>query len=455
MNKGLANAIYLIVERIRKENVLGVLAELEETQWYSTDHLLDLQWHKFKKLLRYAYDEIPFYTARFKEAGIEPEDIKTREDMQAIPVLTKPQIRENFDTIVSKCITRTEQLSTSGSMAEPLMMIRCRDSMAYHRANMFRFRRWYDCGIGGFEATFRGTNFPFNMLLKLRVKDFLLNRKRVPERNLSKENLDRYFREMLRARPETFYGFPTLIEKFTSHLIESGVPPKPFPTLKCVIPSSEMAYPWQKVKWREYYGVPVAEEYGCTEAGILAIECPHGSWHIPVESCLIEYVTLDNPAIEQPPVKILITDLTNRALPIIRYDIGDSAVPGEGKCECGRGLPVMKGFAGRVSKLIDLPDGRTIHSLDFWYIFRKAGEIKPDGLREFQVKVVYPKEFIISIIPGKQFDDEIMGFLKYRIGFALGDKADITYKLVDDIAPTKSGKYDKIIIENNGRSTGV
>jgi len=437
---------------MRREDILGALAQLEESQWYSPDRLLDEQWRRFKELIQYAYDENPYYTATFKKAGIEPGDIKSRDDLGAIPVLTKTRIRENFDSIVSKNIRLAEQLSTSGSMAEPLIMIRCRSSMAYHRANMFRFRKWYDVDIGAFEATFRGTNFPLNVILKLRVKDFLLNRKRIPERNLSKENLDQYYWEMKKARPETFYGFPTLIDKFTTHLIESGIGPQPFPSLKCIIPTSEMSYPWQKAKWKDYYGVPVADEYGCTEAGIMAVECPHGSWHIPVESCLVEYIPLDKPVVEESPPKIIVTDLMNQAMPIIRYDVGDSAIPGDHPCECGRGLPVMKAFAGRVAKLIDLPDGRTIHSLDFYYIFRKAGEIKPDGIKEFQIRVNYPRGFEINIVPGKQFNDDIMHFLEHKISYALGEEAEITYKFVDKISSTKNGKYDKIVIGNNGSS---
>jgi phenylacetate-CoA ligase len=314
---------------------------------------------------------------------------------------------------------------------------------------MFRFRRWYGVDIGAYEATFRGTNFPPNVLRKLKVKDFLLNRQRISERNLSKENLDRYYRSMCRAKPETFYGFPTLIEKFTDHLIRSGIEPKPFPSLKCIIPTSEMAYPWQEVKWQDYYGVPVADEYGCTEAGIMAVECPHGCWHVPVESCLVEYIPLENATNGESPYKIIVTDLMNRAMPIIRYDVGDSAMPGDQPCACGRGLPTMKSFAGRVAKLIDLPDGRTIHSLDFYYIFRKAGEIKPDGIKEFQIRINYPKEFEIYIVPGTEFNDEIMDFLKHKISYALGNEAEITYKLVDEIIYTQNGKYDKIVMVNN------
>ncbi len=445
MNQKLAKLVYLLTARIRREDVLGVLKQLEGSQWHSTEHLLDVQWEKFKNILQYAYDEFPYYRERCAKAGIEPGDIKTRDDLQAIPILTKGEIRQNFDALVSKNVELTEQFGTSGSMAEPLMMIRCRDSMAHHRANMFRFRRWFDVDIGSFEATFRGTNFPLNALRKLQVKDFLLNRERIPERNLSKGNLDKYYRRMKKAKPATFYGFPTLIQKFTDHLIESGIGPKPFPSLKCIIPTSEMAYPWQKNRWKEYYGVPVAEEYGCTEAGLIGMECPHGSWHVPVESCLVEFVPMENGAEEENQCKIIVTDLMNRAMPMIRYDVADSAAPGIEKCACGRGLPTMSAFLGRVAKLIDLPDGRTIHSLDFYYIFRKASEIKPDAIREFQVKISPPGKFEINIIPGHQFNDDVMDFLKHKIGYALGDGSDITYTLVTEIQNGKHGKYNKVV----------
>ncbi len=433
---------------MRKEDILGTLAALEESQWWPEERLLDLQWDRFKKILQFAYDENPFYQKRFKNAGIEPGDIKTRDDLKAIPILTKADIRENYDEILDKNIELTETLSTSGSMAEPLMVTRCRDSMSHHRANMFRFRRWYGVEMGGFEATFRGTNFPMKDLRKLRMKDFLLNRWRLHERDLSNANMDAYFRKLLKCNPATFYGFPTLMEKFTGRLRESGVKPKPFPSLKVIIPTSEMAHERQRIDWREYYGVPVADEYGCTEAGILGVACPEGNWHVPVESVLVEYVPLEQETNDEQAYSIVVTDLFNKSMPIIRYDVGDSALPGDAPCPCGRGLPTMKSFLGRIAKLIDLPDGRTIHSLDFYFIFRKAGEIRPDAIKEFQVRIIKPRVFQIYIVAGSQFNDEAMEFLKHKIGFALGDGAVIEFKLVDEIEPTKYGKFEKVIFLN-------
>jgi phenylacetate-CoA ligase len=440
--------IYLTAQKARKEDILGTLAELEESQWWPEERLLELQWDRFKSILQYAYDENPFYRERFKAAGIEPGDIKTRADLKAIPIITKADIRENYDKILNTNIELTETLSTSGSMAEPLMMTRCRESMAHHRANMFRFRHWYNADIGGFEATFRGTNFPPKDLLKLKFKDFLLNRWRLHERDLSRKNMDAYFRKLQRCKPSTFYGFPTLMEKFTEHIIESGVKAKPFPSLNVIIPTSEMAHERQRKDWREFYGVPVADEYGCTEAGILGVACPEGNWHVPVESVLVEFIKLDQDTNDEEAYTIIVTDLMNRSMPIIRYDVGDSALPGDGPCACGRGLPTMKSFLGRIAKLIDLPDGRTIHSLDFYYIFRKAGEIRPDAIKEFQVRIIQPRVFQIYIVRGSQFNDETMDFLTHKIGFALGPQSVVEYKFVDEIESIGHGKFEKVIFLN-------
>lgn len=424
---------------------MGILTELEGTQWYPTERLLNDQWSRFKEIFGYAFHNVPYYQRVLKDAGIEPGDIKSRDDMKGIPLLTKADIRANFNDLQAPGQGLVEVNRTSGSTGEPLKVVRDRASYGYHRANMFRLRRWCGSDIGRTEATFRIYNYPFWDRQKTRLKDIILNRIRINEDDLSAHNMHGFYRKLQRAKPDIFYGFPSIMVRFAKFMINKGIEPHLF-SLKAIISTSEMLHASQKEILGNFFDAPVVNEYGCTETGIIAIECPAGGWHIPVESCLVEILPADDLGVDEGVGRVVVTDLMNRAMPFIRYDVGDLAGMPSSTCACGRGLPTIDGVVGRVGRLIDLPDGRTIHSFIFFNIFKKAEAVAEKSVKEFQVRFKPPDEFEFLIVPDENFNDEVLAYIKGRINYAIGDGCKFVYTTVDEITHTKNGKFEIFVV---------
>jgi len=445
LNRDIAKTLYLFLQSLRREDILGILTRLEETQWYPTERLLNEQWTRLKNLLDYVYEDIPYYRNLFRERGIEPGDIKTRDDLKAIPPLTKADIRRNFENLQANEGGLVEMSRTSGSTGEPLMVVRDRTSYGYHRANMFRLRRWFNSDIGSFEATFRIFSYPFWERQKTRMKDSVLNRIRIDEKDLSDKNMRGFYRRLEKAKPDIFYGFPSLMIRFAKFMINNGIEPNLF-TLKAIIATSEMLFPAQKEVLENFFDAPVVNEYGCTETGIVAIECPAGGWHVPVESCLVEVIPADDLDVDEGIGRLIVTDLMNRAMPFIRYDVGDLARIGEGTCSCGRGLPTIEGVVGRVGRIIDLPGGGTIHSFIFFNIFKKAEIVAEKSVREFQVRYTRPNRFEFLIVPDENFNDDVLAYIRKRVDDALGEGCVSEFKMMDEIIPSSNGKFEKFII---------
>jgi phenylacetate-CoA ligase len=427
------------------EDIAGILDELEQSQWLPAEELLEEQWVRFKGLIEYAYDKVPFYRRRFSHTGIEPGDIKSRVDLTAIPILTKADIKANYNDLQARHAGPVEMLRTSGSTGEPLRVIRDRASTGHHRANMFRQRRWFGANIGSFEATFKIYNYPFWERRKVRLKDFVLNRIRINERDLTEWNMLKFYRKLEAANPDIFYGFPSLMVRFAQFLTERSIKPN-LASLNAIISTGEMLSPRQKETLAKTFNSPVVNEYGCTETGIIAIECPDGGWHVPVESCLVEIVPDEGLDLDEGVGRVVVTDLMNRAMPIIRYDSGDLAREGSGICNCERGLPTIEGLVGRIGSMVNLPDGRSIHSITFFKIFKAAESVAEGSIREFQVRLYPPDRFEIFIIPDINFNDEVLEYLRYRLEGALGKGSKLDFKLIDEIAPTKDGKFEKFMI---------
>ena len=114
--------MYPIGEAFLGTKMLKYLKELEETQWWPPEKLKELQNIKLRALINHAYNNIPYYHRAFEERGLNNSDIQTVEDLQKLPVLTKNDIRQNFNDLITKGSKKLKPFldATSGSTGEPL-----------------------------------------------------------------------------------------------------------------------------------------------------------------------------------------------------------------------------------------------------------------------------------------------------------------------------------------------
>src|SRR6185436_9202776 len=103
----------------------------------------------------------------------------------------------------------------------------------------------------------------------------------------------------------------------------------------------------------------VIDNYGVTETGYIAFECPAGGgYHVCSESVLVELLDDDgNDVPEGEPGRVVLTSFYNFAMPLIRYAVGDLAVAAHGPCPCGRTLPRLATILGRQRNIFTFPDG--------------------------------------------------------------------------------------------------
>src|SRR5262249_53713471 len=121
-----------------------------------------------------------------------------------------------------------------------------------------------------------------------------------------------------------------------------------------IISTAMLLHDWQRTLIEQVFDCPVTNRYGCEEVSLIASECElHQGLHINADSVYCE-VTGGSHG------KLLVTDLTNRAMPLIRYQIGDVVVGSDRVCRCGRGLPVLERIEGREADYVLTPSGSLI-----------------------------------------------------------------------------------------------
>ena len=212
-------------------------------------------------------------------------------------------------------------------------------------------------------------------------------------------------------------------------------PPQPH----AIVTSAEVLEPADRQVIEEVFGCPVFNRYGCREVGVIASECPaHQGLHIAAEGLLIEIVHGNDPVRPGESGAILVTDLLNLGMPLIRYRIGDMGTWEEGPCPCGRGLPRLREVAGRVTDFLVGPDGRLVSGvyLATYVVARRPSLGQVQILQEEAGKVRY------RIKPGARFQGrDDLDYLQTETRRYLGEETCVDWEFTDNLEPEPSGKY--------------
>lgn len=439
MDIPLAKSVYRFIQWGRREPVFSVLDQLERSQWYPAEHLRDLQWTRLTRLLVHAYDTVPFYRERFQTLGLTPQDVRSPADFARIPVLTKEELRaQRLRLLSSAGPRRVSAMATSGSSGDPLTVVRDRNSTAYHRAAKYRGHRWFGIEIGAREARLWGMPVDFPTRLREQIKDLALNRIRASAYELDEGSLYRFYRRIVRFRPVYLFGYASLVYEFARFILDEGLDWRGL-KLKAAIITSETLHDFQREAIEAAFGCPTVNEFGCTETGIIAFQCPQGGMHIPVEAVYVE-IEPDNLTGSPGLGRVILTDLHNYTMPIIRYDIGDLAAFSNESCLCGRALPLLRDIAGRTSDVIVTPDGRRIHTIIFYYILYGL-ESRGGGIKKFQVVRDAPNSYTMKLVKDANFRERDFTLVKRKIAAYLGSQVEMRYQFVNSIGHTAAGKH--------------
>jgi phenylacetate-CoA ligase len=256
-------------------------------------------------------------------------------------------------------------------------------------------------------------------------------------------DMDAYWRRCLRFGPDYFYGYVSMLEAFARHVAERGWDGRRL-ALKVIVTTSEVLTAPQRQLLRDTFGCPVQNEYGCGEVGPIAYECPAGSLHL-MDHLHVELVDSRNrPVSAGETGEVAVTDLYNRAMPLVRYRLGDSAVAGA-PCNCGRGLPVLQTVWGRSYDFVESPDGRRFHGEFFMYLFEQMRQ-QGIGVRQFQVRQQAPDALSVALVcaeaPSEAQTAQIVNTVRDHLG-----PVRVQVTRVEAIARTRSGKTAVIVNE--------
>jgi phenylacetate-CoA ligase len=304
-----------------------------------------------------------------------------------IPVLTKKDLQQPLSERLSVGynVKNIFVNKTSGSGGHPFIFAKDKEEHALIWASTIHRFGWYNINFNtSFQARFYGIPLDFVNNRKERLKDFLSNRYRFPIFDLSDSQLEEILAHFKTKKFEYINGYTSAIVLFAKYLQSQNVVLTNFcPTLKVCMVTSEMLFEEDKKLLEKYLGIPIVNEYGASELGIIAFQNPNGEWLVNHETLFVEILDHDNnPVPNGTEGKIVITSLFNKAHPFIRYEIGDLGILTENS---SWKKPVLKQLTGRTSDVVILPSGKKAPGLTFYYITKSI--IEENGLvKEFVIR---------------------------------------------------------------------
>ena len=417
------------------------LREFERSQFLSSEELRQLQLRRLQFRLQHAYDHCAYYRERWNAVKLRPSDVRALEDLARFPILTKADIQAHRDEMVADDMPaasmRVDQ--TGGSTGCPISYFQSWDVHNCRAAATRRHNRWAGYQVGDKAAWIWGA--PRDIpppSPRTRFRNWLLDRQIYLDTADFTEAKLRHFNQALHDfRPKHFFGYARAlahVARFYDRCQLEVYRPQ------SIITSAEMLSDEDRQVIERTFQAPVFNRYGCREVGVLASECEyHAGLHTMAEGLFIEIVVGDRLAEPGEVGRILVTDLLNFAMPLIRYEIGDMASFEPAPCPCGRGLPRLKNIAGRVTDFVVGPDGRLVSGV-FLATYVVA---KRPSLGQVQIWQDTPGELIYKIAsrPGTAPLPDDLDFLRTSSERYVGPGTAVTFQFVDEITAEASGKF--------------
>jgi phenylacetate-CoA ligase len=398
----------------RGNRTLQYLKEIERTQWLSRDELLALQTKKLKALLVHCRERIPYYARKFDEAGFDPEALRGPEDLRKLPVLGRDEIRGHATEMVDPVADTSQRVgnATGGSSGTPMRFYQDQTYREMKVAHIYRNFGWCGWQMGDRHAFIWGADVDSTEHVGLAgfARDGLYNVEYCNAFGIDDPGLDRFLDRLAGRPPAMLVGYASSLGELERRARETGRDVR----IPAIVSSAEVLTEPLRARLRDSFRAQVFDRYGAREVATVAFECgAHTGLHTIDEANVVEI----EPGTDG---NVLVTNLNNRTMPLVRYRLGDSAALLDGPCGCGRGLGRMTPVRGRIGDYLIAPSGRRVHGEFFTHLFYASR-----GVRQFEVVQVSREDLIIRIVRGPEYEEAF----RERLEQAIREHGDPTFRL--------------------------
>lgn len=422
--------------------------ELKETEWRTREEIETLQLTKLQRLLQHAYVHVPYYRTAMDEIGLHPEEVESLDDLRRLPLLSKDDVRKNlYFKLFSDQHRKREmhRISTSGSTGEPFLTYADKYQLEVRFATTLRALEWTGWRLGDKQARLWHQTIGMTGLqvVRERIDALLMRRMFVPAFEFSHETLERYMAKLRRYKPVLLDGYAESLNFLATYAGQGGtIGFRP----RAIMSSAQSLPESARRTIEEAFDARVYDKYGSREFSGIAYQCSESDdHHVMDESYIVELLVDGRPARPGETGEVVITDLNNFSVPLIRYRLGDLAVAVEqsGPCACGRHLSRIGQIEGRTQAIVHCADGTWLPGAFFLHLLKEYEY----AIRFFQIHQSEPGAFTLRVVKNRQFTDRALVEVLAELHRYAGAETSIDVEFVDEIPLLSTGKRTPVVSE--------
>lgn len=393
------------------------------------------KWGEKKRweIVKLHYENNSFYRSLFEN--------KLSENWVDLPIINKSMIQRpliemlNPNYAIGDCYIS----STSGSSGTPLFF--AKDKFAHAMTWALINKRYNSLGIDLNSKQARFYGIPLNRIpyFKERFKDLLMNRYRFAIFDMSDEILAKFLDRFRRTAFNYMYGYTNSLLLFAKYLTAKNIILKKdiCRSLKICIATSEQCTEEDIILLETAFGIQIIREYGVSESDFIAISDKDNHWIISDELVYLEIVDENNKPVDNGKVgKIIVTSLHNKAMPFIRYEVGDWGSIKRGDDERYDELITLN---GRLNDTAYLPSGKTVPGFTLYYVSKQILE-ESGVLKEYTIRQTSLDTFLFEVVTTESLLEKHIDLIKNTMYQYLEPGINVEIKRVDKIERQASGK---------------
>lgn len=402
-------------------------------------------------LLAHCQRSVPYYAEIMKQVGDDFEH-DPASYLLRLPILTKGLIRTHIEQLKSQDLgQRKWYFNTSGgSTGEPVKLIQDRDYGDRSNALQEFYSSWAGAWVGDPVVYIWGSERDIlegslgAELKKLIIKS-LLRKTYLNAFRMTPEKMNEFINILNTRRPKLIIAYVDSIFELARFAEREKIAIRP---QSAIITSAGTLTPFMREKIEGVFQCKVFNRYGSREVSDIAGECAaHRGLHVFPWGCYVEVVDeAGNRLPAGTEGNIVVTCLSNFAMPLIRYQIGDRGVlSADSSCPCGRGGQILEGILGRNDDIFETKDGTQIEGGYFGLLLYSRPWV-------WKCQVIQ-KDYSSILFKIKQsaydYEPEELSDIIYKTRVIMGEDCQVDFEFVDDIPTSPSGKYRYILSEIN------
>ena len=420
-----------------------ILEFLNSTNGWSKEQIKAYKEEQIFKILEQAYNHCSYYRKKYADVGLSYTDFKCMEDLAKFPILTKEEIRENWQGMVADNVPRSFLIPyhTSGSTGKALDFFYTKFSLPYYWAVDQRYKNRFGFELG--NPCFNFSPRPVVPVSANRVPywrhDYILNRYFICMQQINNNKIKDIIGFInSKDNIKVFIGYPSVITSLANEIELSQKELVNVP--KHIFTGAEKLYENQRIILnRVFPNVQIHELYSFSEHAAIATHCIKGNYHEDFE---IGHMEPYKPEYVEGGIQgeILATDFINMGMPFIRYQNGDTAIFSASNCNCGLNSQVLLNIVGRNGDFVYTPEGA--HIRNFWFLFENTFEAK-----ECQIVQRKLGEMVIRIVKRNNNTKSLETKILLNVRQWVSPTIKVRFEYVDEIPRTKAGKFKAVVSE--------